>query len=152
MKTLKFEMAAAGIALFALGAFVATRPTGADAAVIEPAGARAFSQADFERFDRGFMLDGQPCAVGIELHKLCFAHSPQEKNLHRGMILPPEVPLMAAEFRIIVDTDLKEAGLRTLRFGQTLALVEPETRTVVDMLRLTAPTAADAHLPVPAIG
>ncbi len=151
MQTLKFEMVVAGVALFALGAFVASQPTEADAAgVAKPVGVRSFTQADFDRFDRGFMLDKQPCPVGIERHKLCFAPSPLEARLYPGMVLPPETPLVAAEFRIIVDTDLKKVGLRTLRFGQTLALVDPQTRTVVDILRLTAPSAEEAHMPATA--
>lgn len=152
MKTLKFEMAAAGIALFALGAFVATRPTGANAAALDPVGVRSFSQADFDRFDRGFMLDQQPCAVGLERHKMCFAPSPLEVGLQPGMTLAADVPLLSAEFRIIVDADLKDAGLRTMRFGQTLVLLDPDTREIVDMLRLTAADLEAARAPAPAIG
>ena len=50
--------------------------------------------------------------------------------------MPLDVPLVAAEFRVIVETDLKDPALRTVRFGQTLALVDPETRVVVDQMRL----------------
>lgn len=138
MQTLKFEMAVAGIALFALGGFVATRPSSAVAAV-EPVAVRAFSDADFDRFDRGFMIGDQPCKVGMERYKICFGTSPIEASLHNGMVIAPEVPLVTAEFRVIVETDLKDDSLRTVRFGQTLVLVDPETRVVVDMMRLTAP-------------
>ncbi|MEQ9507225.1 MAG: hypothetical protein RLO80_13265 [Hyphomonas sp.] len=152
MQTLKFEMAVAGIALFALGAFVATQPTDADAAAVTPVGVRSFTQADFDRFDRGFMLDERPCAVGLEQHKLCFEPSPLEVGMQPGMTLAADVPMLAAEFRIIVDSDLKETGLRTMRFGQTLVLLDPDTRKIVDMLRLTAPDPVAARAPAPAIG
>ncbi|MGA1344158.1 MAG: hypothetical protein ACO33A_14180 [Hyphomonas sp.] len=139
MQTLKIEMAIAGGALFALGAFIATRPSGAEAAVAQPVAVRAFTEADYAAFDRGFMLDGAPCLVGIERHRICFTPSPLEARIGPGMTVPPDVPLVAAEFRVIVETDLKTADLRTVRFGQTLALVNPETREIVDLMRL-APT------------
>jgi hypothetical protein len=148
MQTLKFELAIAGIALFALGAFVATQPTAAEASAHDPVGVRSFTDADFNRFDRGFMLDDQPCAVGMERHKMCFAPSPLEMGLQPGMTLAADVPMLSAEFRIIVEGDLKEAGLRTMRFGQTLVLLDPGTREIVDMLRLTAPNAEAARAPM----
>jgi len=137
MQTLKFEMAIAGAALFALGAFVATRPTSAEAASVEPLPVRAFTQADFAAFDRGFVLGENPCTVGLERYKMCFSPAPIETRLERGMEIPEDVPLVAAEFRIIVVTVLKAADLQTVRFGQTLALVDPETRIVVDLLPLS---------------
>lgn len=148
MKTLKFEMAIAGLALFALGAFVATRPTSADAAAIEPAATRAFTEADFALFDRGFLLDDAPCAVGMERYKMCFTPSPLEARMHTGAIVAADVPLVTVEFRVIVETTLKEEPLQTVRFGQSLALVDPESRMVVDMIRLTAPDFARAREPV----
>lgn len=137
MQTLKFEMVMAGLAMFALGAFVATRPTEADAATTQPVAVRAFTDADYAVFDRGFMVDQTPCAVGFERYKICFGTSPLEPRMEPGMTVPPEIPLVAAEFRVIVETTLKDPSLRTVRFGQTLALVDPETRVIVDMLRLT---------------
>ena len=150
MQTLKLELAVAGIALFALGAFVAMRPTDAEAAAAQPVAVRAFSEADFNVFDRGFLLDDVPCAVGLERHSLCFAPAPIEHRIALGMAIPNEVPLIAAEFRVIVETDLKDPALRTVRFGQTLALVDPDSRVVVDMMRLSAPTLEEARRPAPA--
>jgi len=57
----------------------------------------------------------------------------------------PDVPLVAAEFRVIVETDLKDQSLRTVRFGQSLALVDPETREIVDLIRLSATDYASAR-------
>jgi hypothetical protein len=140
MQTLKIEMAIAGVALFALGAFVATRPTSAEAAAIDPPPVREFTEADYAAFDRSFEMDGAPCPVGFRRHHICFLPSPLEARIRPGMTVPADVPLVAAEFRVIVETDLKDADLRTVRFGQTLALVDPETRVVVDLLRLLPAT------------
>jgi hypothetical protein len=55
------------------------------------------------------------------------------------MTLPPEVPMVGAEFRVIVVTELKAENLRTIRFGRSLALVDPQTRLVQDVISLSAP-------------
>ncbi len=148
MQSLKIELAVAAAALFALGVFVATRPEAADAASSEPQ-LIAFTPADFAAFDRNFDIAGQPCAVGLAAHRLCFGVSPLEKTLRAGMILPADVPILAAEFRVIVVTDLKATHLRTVRFGQTLALIDPKTRQITDILHLTAPEYASARQPLP---
>jgi hypothetical protein len=103
---------------------------------VEAAPVRAFTEADYAVFDRGFILDSQPCMVGLERQNICFSPSPLEARIHTGAVVPLDVPLVAAEFRVIVETDLKDPALRTVRFGQTLALVDPETRVVVDQMRL----------------
>ena len=136
MQTLKIEMAVAGAALFALGTFLGTRPSGAQAGTVEAAPVRAFTEADYVVFDRGFILDSQPCMVGLERQNICFSPSPLEARIHTGAVVPLDVPLVAAEFRVIVETDLKDPALRTVRFGQVLALVDPETRVVVDQMQL----------------
>jgi hypothetical protein len=136
MQTLKIEMAVAGAALFALGTFLGTRPSGAQAGTVEAAPVRAFTEADYAVFDRGFILDSQPCMVGLERQNICFSPSPLEARIHTGAVVPLDVPLVAAEFRVIVETDLKDPALRTVRFGQVLALVDPETRVVVDQMQL----------------
>lgn len=137
MKTLMIELAIAGAALFALGAFVATRPQAAEA--VQASALTQFTQADFAAFDRNFELDGASCKVGLKRDRLCFGRSPVEDILAPGMILPPEVPMVGAEFRVIVVTELKAENLRTIRFGQSLALVDPGTRQVADVISLSAP-------------
>jgi hypothetical protein len=136
MQTLKYELGVLGAALFGLGTFFALQ--GADAAVNEPAPVAQFTAADFVAFDRSFEMDGANCAVGFVQQRLCFGRSPYETGLAIGQTLPPEVPILAAEFRVIVETELKIESLRTIRFGQTLLLIDPQTRKVHDMLRLTA--------------
>lgn len=138
MKTLKIELAIAGAALFALGAFVATRPPEAEA--VQTAGLTHFTKADFSAFDRNFEMDGDKCQVGLKRDRICFGGSPVEKILKPGMTLPEEVPIVGAEFRAIVITELKADNLRTIRFGRSLALVDPKTRYVQDVIDLSAPS------------
>ncbi len=137
MKTLKIELAIAGAALFALGAFVATRPQEAEA--VQASGMTQFTKADFAAFDRNFEMDGDTCKIGLKRDRLCFGRSPVEDILAPGMTLPPEVPMVGAEFRVIVVTELKADNLRTIRFGRSLALVDPSTRHVHDVVSLSAP-------------
>lgn len=145
MKTLKIELAIAGAALFALGAFVATRPQEAEA--VQTSGLSQFTRADFAAFDRNFEMDGEPCKVGLKRDRLCFGGSPVEKTIQPGMTLPPAVPMVGAEFRVIVVTELKAGDLRTIRFGRSLALVDPKNRYVQDVIDLSAPSFEDARKP-----
>ena len=138
MKTLKIELAIAGAALFALGAFVATRPQAAEA--VQTSGLTQFTKADYSAFDRNFEMDGATCKVGLKRDRICFGGSPVEDILTPGMTLPSDVPMVGAEFRVILFTELKSENLRTVRFGRSLALVEPKTRYVQDVLDLSAPS------------
>lgn len=97
-----------------------------------------FTSADFEAFDREFEAHGRKCDVGIAAYKICFGTSPLEKQLVVGQALPEHAPLVGAEFRIIVKTDLKAPDVKTARYGQTLVLVDPQTRIVRDKMQLTA--------------
>lgn len=137
MKTLTIELVIAGAALFALGAFLATRPQTAEA--VQASALTQFTKADFAAFDRNFELEGSTCKVGLKRDRLCFGRSPVEDVLAPGMTLPPEVPMVGAEFRVIVVTELKAENLRTIRFGRSLALVDPQTRLVQDVISLSAP-------------
>lgn len=145
MKTLKLELAIAGTALFALGAFVATRPLEAEA--VQAAGLTQFTKADFAAFDRDFEMDGETCDVGLKRDRICFGGSPVEHILQPGVTLPHEIPMVGAEFRIIVVTELKDNTLRTVRFGRSLALVDPKTRYVQDVINLSADRFDDARAP-----
>lgn len=147
MKTLTIELVIAGAALFALGAFLATRPQTAEA--VQTSALTQFTKADFAAFDRNFELEGGTCKVGLKRDRLCFGRSPVEDVLAPGMTLPPEVPMVGAEFRVIVVTELKAENLRTIRFGRSLALVDPQTRLVQDVISLSAP-AYDQARPKPA--
>lgn len=136
--TLKIELAIAGAALFGFGVFVAMQGAEANEPVsVQPVD--AFTQHDFLAFDREFELNNQTCAVGLQRHDLCLGQSPLEAKLKRGEMLPDYVPALSAEFRVIVETDLKNASFQTVRFGRTLMLIDPVTRIVHDIMHLDAP-------------
>ena len=141
---MKIEMAIAGAALVALGAFYATRPQVAEAV---PVAVSSFTAADYAAFDRNFEIDGQACEIGLRRDRLCFGPSPVDALLSPGMVLPPHIPIVGAAFRVIVETELKTENLRTIRFGQTLALVDPETRRIEDVMNLAAPSFDEARRP-----
>jgi hypothetical protein len=137
MRSLLIEFGIVGAAMFALGVYWISRPPPAAALVFPPSA--EFSLADYNAFDRNFLIGEDVCSVGLAEHRFCLGHSPVEGQLRRGMVLPPEIPLIAAEFRVIVATELKDDALRIVRYGQTVVLVDPETRIVKDVLRLGAP-------------
>ena len=137
MKSLLIEFGIAATALFAMGVYWVSRPPVAAALDIPPSA--EFSRADYNAFDRDFLIGDDRCPVGLAEHRFCLGTSPIESQLQRGMILPPEIPLIAAEFRVIVATEMKDESLRIVRYGQTVVLVDPETRIVKDILRLAAP-------------
>jgi hypothetical protein len=136
-KTFKIELAVLAIALGVGGVFWAMS---SDA--LEEEGTVAvstFTQGDYALFDRNFEVSGQVCEVGLKAHKMCFGRSPLESQLKIGVPLPIKAPAISAEFRVIVDTALKSPELQTIRYGSTLALIDPETRVVKDILHLDAP-------------
>ncbi len=146
--SLKIEFAIAGLALFGLGAFYASQKSAA-VEVRPEATLEQFTATDFDAFDRHFEMDGETCAVGFKEHRMCFGTSPYEHDLVIGEALPASIPVLSAEFRVIVETDLKAGHLQTARFGRTLVLVDTKTHTVRDILRLDARTFARARGPVP---
>jgi hypothetical protein len=137
MNTFRLELLSAGGALALLGLFLGGQAFRSEASDRAPVS--YFTNADFDAFDRAFDLDGQACDVGFKAHRICFGVSPYETDLVQGAVLPVHVPALSAEFRVIVETDLKADHLQTVRFGRTLALIEPQTRQVHDILRLDAP-------------
>lgn len=145
MQTLKIELVIVGAAVFALGAFAAMQRAGATQPLPEPVS--TFTEEDFGAFDRNFVMDEKVCAVGLAAHRICLTPSPIESRLAIGLALEPDVPVLAAEFRVIVETDLKIETLRTVRFGRTLALIEPETREIRDIMRLDAASFALSRQP-----
>lgn len=140
---LKIELGILAVALIGAGVFAANADNPMD--IADRAGAEQFSAADFGVFDREFDHYGDNCAVGLKAHKICFGNSPLEAQLRIGEPLPPVAPIVGAEFRIIVETDLKAPHLQTVRYGQTLALVDPATRVVRDVLSLSATDYASAR-------
>ena len=117
------------------------------AEAVQTAGLTQFTKADFAGFDRDFEMDGGTCEVGLKRDRICFGGSPVETILQPGMTLPREIPMVGAEFRIIVVTELKDDTLRTVRFGRALALIDPKTRYVQDVIDLSADRYDEARVP-----
>ncbi|MEL6244404.1 MAG: hypothetical protein AAFQ85_03560 [Pseudomonadota bacterium] len=93
-----------------------------------------FTLADYEAFERG----AGSCDVRLVDGDICLQASPLERALTVGEPLPDHIPALSAEYRILLQTPLKESGLKTVRYGRTLALIETDTRVVRDVLDLTA--------------
>jgi hypothetical protein len=132
----KFEacvVAAGAVMLGVFLAFIMLREAEAG-----PAPINHFIQSDCDVFDRNFKVGSETCDVGLTAQKICLRSSPLEKEIQRGEILPAYIPALGAEFRVIVETSLKDETLRIVRYGQTLVLLEPETRRVEDVLHLTS--------------
>jgi len=107
--------------------------------------AEAFTQTDFDAFDRGFPHEDSTCEIGLEASKICLTPSPMEDRVIKGEALPASVPAMSANMRVLLALELKTQGLKTVQYGQTLALIEPKTRVVKDLLRLDAESFTEAR-------
>lgn len=103
-----------------------------------------FSKLDYDAFDRDFSADGEMCAVGLARQKLCFSESPLEKRIAMGEALEQNIPILVAEFPILVATPPKAAHQKLLRYGTTLVLINKDTQIVEDMLDLRG-IAPSAH-------
>lgn len=127
--------------LAGLGVFQTIKP-------LEPQGpterVSVFAAADYAAFDRDFVLAGDTCAVGLERRKMCFTESPLQTRIVEGRAIPTDIPLLAAEFPILVAQPVKAESQKLLRYGTVLALIDAENRMVEDLLYIDANTFADA--------
>ncbi|MEO0884214.1 MAG: hypothetical protein AAFY34_16025 [Pseudomonadota bacterium] len=146
--TLKIELAALGLTLAGAAGFLAVEQPLAEPAPLERHD--TFAEADFDAFDRNFRHGREVCAVGIEKDRLCFQYSPLEGQLVEGQALAAHIPLLPAEFPILVATPAKSEHQQLVRFGRSLALIDPETRLVEDVIRLDQQSYSDAVAPPPA--
>ena len=143
--TLKLELAAIGATLLGAAGFWVVQQPMAEPAPLERQA--AFTVADYAAFDRNFRHGRETCAVGLERHRLCFQPSPLEGQLVEGEALADHVPLLPAEFPILVVTPTKTDEQQLVRFGRSLALIDPDTRVVEDVIRLEQANFADAVAP-----
>jgi len=95
-----------------------------------------FSKLDYDAFDRDFLVNGETCEVGIAQNKLCFKASPLQKQIAKGEALNGRIPVMAAEFPILVATPPKAQHQKLLRYGTTLVLINEDTKIIEDMIHL----------------
>lgn len=103
-----------------------------------------FQKADYDVYDRNFPHDGGTCEIGLKDKDICFGRSPLSAKIRKGEKLDDNVPLMSIEFPVIVRTPLKADNLQTVRYGHTVALLDPKTQVFVDVMDLDAPTFAEA--------
>ena len=106
-----------------------------------------FTVADYQAFDRDFEIAGDPCEIGLKDSDICLNAFESDHSLQIGEQIPENVLRLNAGMRILLALDSKNAELQTIRLGQTLALVDRETQIVADIMRLDAPTYADARTP-----
>ena len=137
---MKSELGALVAVLLGAGAFMVIAEPMKPQAPLERAS--SFSQLDFEAFDRNFPIDGKACDVGIAKHKLCFQDSPLQTQLAKGQTLESHIPVMAAEFPILVAVPPKAKNQKLLRYGTMLALLNEETNIIEDLIRLDTPKSA----------
>lgn len=134
----KLEAGIVGAAALTLSVFLSVMLTRPAALRVQPLG--HFIQADYDAFDRNFELaEGLPCEIGLAAQQICLHISPVERDIVRGERLPDYIPDPGTNFRVVVETRLKDERFRTVVYGQTLVLVDPRTRRVRDVLHLVAP-------------
>jgi len=95
-----------------------------------------FSARDYAAFDRDFQLHGKNCSVGIARDRLCFTASPLQEQITKGEALDGTIPVLAAEFPILVATPPKAEHQKLLRYGTKLVLLNEETRVIEDVIQL----------------
>lgn len=96
-----------------------------------------FTSRDAAVFNRDFDINGSTCAIGLKKDGLCFGPSPLEELIVAGEALPKRAPAMPVRLEVLMATDLKAPGLKTYRYGHTLALVDGQSFRVIDTLDLS---------------
>lgn len=107
----------------------------------------SFTEADFDAFDRHFSHNGEICDIGLKASDVCLPEFKISQNIEIGQPFPNDVLRLSAGMRVLLALDTKEPDLKTIRVGQTLALIHRETLVVQDVIRLDAVTYADARKP-----
>jgi len=138
MNFLTFDHLFAALAVTALGGgalAVAAHATPAETDAPEALD-RAFTQADYGAFTRNFETEAGACSVGFSERGLCFEKSHLEGRIVEGEPFPSDMYPLALEWRASLALPRKSEDLKTARIGQTLILMERDTRLVVDAMRL----------------
>lgn len=127
----------AGFAAFSLSAivglmvFAETLEPQADIERVE-----GFSELDYNVFDRDFKLGKETCDVGLAKHRMCFKSSPLQTQIAKGEKLQQHIPVMAAEFPILLATPRKAEHQKLLRYGTKLVLMNENTLMIEDIIDL----------------
>ena len=142
--TWKIELAALAITAAGVGGYLYKSDPFAEAPVTYHA---EFTEADYNAFDRDFTLADEPCEIGLKSSHICLPEFDIDRDVRAGEPFPQDVPALSAGMRVLLALDTKEPELQTVRYGQTLVLIERATHEVRDVLRLDAPTYEDARKP-----
>lgn len=132
--SLKWEIGALGAVIFGAAVFMMIAEPLNSATVLERVD--NFSELDYKAFDRNFKTNGTSCDVGLKRHGLCFTSSPLQKQIAKGQPLTSSIPIMAAEFPVLAAIPAKNKNLKLLRYGQTLVLMNEETKVIEDLINL----------------
>ncbi|WP_300376552.1 hypothetical protein [Henriciella sp.] len=95
-----------------------------------------FTAADKAVFSNEFETAEGVCEIGYAPRNVCFEASHLETNIVKGEPFPSNMYPLALEWRARLALTRKSDGLKTVRIGQTLALIDRETNMVVDTMRL----------------
>ena len=142
--TWKIELAALAITAAGVGGYLYEGDLFAEVPVTYH---EEFTEADFHAFDRDFLMAGESCEIGLKASGICLPEFDMDRNLVAGEKFPEDLPALSAGMRILLALDSKQTNLQTIRYGQTLVLMERSTKEVRDVMRLDAPTFADARTP-----
>lgn len=143
MKQLNFHILFAALTAAALGGG-ALAMAAHSAPTPEPDGpVQTFTRSDRNTFSSYETANGV-CDAGFAPRDLCFSASPLEKRIVKGERFPEDMYALALEWRAKLALTRKTDGLKTVRIGQTIALMDRESRKIVDTMRLGGPPTAYA--------
>ncbi len=106
--------------------------------------ATQFTANDTAVFDRNFEIADRNCDVGYAAQKLCFERTALEDRIEVGEMFPETMYPLALEWRANLALERKADNLKTVRIGQSIILMERDTRMVVDKMDLSGQRHANA--------
>lgn len=95
-----------------------------------------FTDQDYAAFNHSFKMGDSVCDVGVAKHKICFEASPLEARIVEGEAFPENMFPLALEWRADLEMPRKPNSLKTIRIGRTIALMDRDSRTIIDTMRL----------------
>lgn len=131
-----------GLAVAAIGG--GALALSAHSSVTNSAAATQFTASDTAAFDRNFQVADRDCEVGFAAQQLCFERTALEDRISIGEPFPETMYPLALEWRANLALERKAENLKTVRIGQSIILMERDTRMVVDKIDLSGQRHADA--------
>lgn len=95
-----------------------------------------FTPQDQAVFTSGFRTSTGVCPVGFAEQDICFESSHLESKVVKGEPFPADMYPTSLEWRAQLAMTRKQADIKTVRIGHTVALVDRQSRLVVDVMRL----------------